>query len=132
MKLDDLPINNNLRRSALLHHHNKTGFRGVYLDRKANKWRAEVYPSKGPKRASKRFATKREAARAYDILALELYGKDAALNFPLNGELKSIFGGLCTHGDTDIYISPKGEKRCRRCNADAARRYKKRVRLEAR
>lgn len=64
------------------------GFKGVFTGTGsvAKPWRAQIgYTPEGGKLVSVplgSFATAEEAARAYDAKARELFGEDAALNFP--------------------------------------------------
>lgn len=57
-------------------------FRGVYWDKKANKWRA-MLSHKGKRYMVGRFHDEITAAKAYDEKALEIVGSNAYLNFPL-------------------------------------------------
>lgn len=64
---------------------NKSGYRGVYLDKDNDNWRAQIGIDRKPFHIGS-FADKDEAARAYDRVAVEHFGRDFAyLNFP--GEL---------------------------------------------
>lgn len=58
----------------------KHGLVGISFDKRRKKWEAAVSPS-GKKIHLGRFATKEEAARAYDSAALHHYGEFARLNF---------------------------------------------------
>src|ERR1017187_6344315 len=112
------------RRAALASHHNKWGFRGVSWDNSHNRFRAEIGNNTTIKRKRLgRFRTVQEAASAYDIAALEMYGDDAALNFPMPEERQTKFGRNCPHGEANIYISPDNQRLCRVCNKAAAARY---------
>lgn len=64
--------------------HNSSGFKGVYLCKQTNRWRAEI---RAHNRAIKigRFDTKFEAAKAYDLAALKYHGEFASLNFGNRG-----------------------------------------------
>ncbi len=110
-------------RALLFSHHNKHGFRGVFWDNKPQLFRAQI-GGRGNRKSLGRFKTAKEAAAEYDKAAIELYGEDAALNFPLHGERKTIFGGRCSHGLADIYVDHAGAKHCRICNKVSAARYK--------
>lgn len=58
-------------------------FKGVTFDKSCGLWRAQIQPG-GRGRTIGRFKTEEEAARAYDDVALELWGDFANLNFPLD------------------------------------------------
>ena len=60
---------------------NTTGFKGIYQKKGASRWRAFISLN-GKQRWIGYFASKEEAARAYDAKAIELYGPYARLNFP--------------------------------------------------
>lgn len=66
-------------------HYNKYRYRGVSLDKRRMKFRARI-----DQRWSGRFDTPEEAARAYDNEARKVYGAEARLNFPADGEKGSI------------------------------------------
>ena len=57
-------------------------YRGVYWDKKASKWRV-MLSHKGKRYTVGRFHDEIAAAKAYDAKALEIIGRDAYLNFPL-------------------------------------------------
>ncbi len=57
-------------------------YRGVHWDKKANKWRV-MLSHKGKRYTVGRFHDEIAAAKAYDAKALEIIGRDAYLNFPL-------------------------------------------------
>jgi len=59
---------------------NNTGFRGVYLDKRINKYEANI--NFNSKQYTKRFESVEKAAEAYDKIALYFYGFDIKLNFP--------------------------------------------------
>ena len=60
----------------------KTGFKGVWRDKRTGRWYATIrYQKKNIYLGA--FDTAEEAARAYDRKALELFGEFARLNFPL-------------------------------------------------
>ena len=67
---------------------NTSGYKGVVYDKRRNKWYAYIgCESKGFR--SKDFDSRKDAAQAYDKLALEKHGDFAKLNFPLReGNLK--------------------------------------------
>jgi hypothetical protein len=133
---DRLPFGTELqlRRSS-----NKTGFRGVYWDDHKHGYMAALgsrqsnnYCRFGP------FLIADEAARAYDKEARHRYGDKAALNFPLEGEVgvsvvqddQTCPNGhnLLDHGYTPSRRANR-KARCRKCNAEAAKRLKQRHRL---
>lgn len=60
-----------------------SGFLGVFWDRRAGKWRAEVKMA-GRSRHVGLFDDPVEAARRRDAVALEAHGEFAALNFPVD------------------------------------------------
>ena len=64
-----------------LYAHNKTGFKGVCVDRRSNqvKYRATIH-HKNKYIALGRFNTAEEAAHAYDVAALKLFGEFANVN----------------------------------------------------
>jgi hypothetical protein len=121
--------NPRIMREVLAHHHNSSGFRGVYFDHDRGRWKAEVRPRRGKRKRSKRYATVEEAAAAYDCLAKDAYGDLAALNFPLKGENKTCFRRVprCQHDKAQFYTSPKGQVNCRHCNRAAVAKYQARL-----
>jgi hypothetical protein len=64
---------------------NRSSYRGVYETSWGGTWFASIQKSH-KKFYLGTFADARSAARAYDQAALQLYGPDAVLNFPLSGE----------------------------------------------
>lgn len=58
---------------------NTSGFKGVSKDKKRNKWVAQTRKEK--QKITSFWNTKEEAAEAYDIAALKLFGEFARLNF---------------------------------------------------
>jgi hypothetical protein len=60
---------------------NKSGYKGSYFDKQANKWRANISIDNKTKYIGL-FDTVEETARAYDKKAKEHYGEFAKLNFP--------------------------------------------------
>lgn len=57
------------------------GYKGVAFHSRDTKWRASIAPN-GIRRGLGTFGTPEEAARAYDIAALQAWGDFAYLNFP--------------------------------------------------
>jgi hypothetical protein len=57
-------------------------FKGVRLEKRAGKWRAQIKINKKYIYLGL-FSDEEEAARAYDLKAQELFGEYAALNFPI-------------------------------------------------
>ena len=53
-------------------------FKGVSFDRERNAWKMQI--KCGPRRVIKRFATEAEAARAYNLAAVDMFGEHARLN----------------------------------------------------
>lgn len=110
---------------------NKHGFVGVWFDKKRRKFRAAI-DRRGSGRKRKYFGsflTAVEAAQAYDAGAIEEYGDEAFLNFPLNGQKQIVKGRRtenCRHGhDLSVtgYFSPDGQFGCRACNLAAVKKY---------
>ncbi|MGW8565640.1 AP2 domain-containing protein [Isoptericola sp. NPDC055881] len=64
--------------------HNTSGFKGVSWRKAKGAWVANI-KLHGRQRYLGAYATREEAARAYDVAALELHGEFARLNFPLEG-----------------------------------------------
>jgi len=73
-----------LRRRAPSFAHSASGFRGVNLNSIGTKWRA-CFQIKGKLSFLGDYATKEEAAAAYDRKAREVLGEQALLNFPQAG-----------------------------------------------
>lgn len=59
---------------------NTSGYKGISWDKSRNLWKSEIRAD-GKRLHLGRFATKEEAARAYDTAARELHGEFALLNF---------------------------------------------------
>lgn len=64
-----------------MHKNNKSGFKGVHLNRKSGKWLVLIRQHKRLTRVGL-FACKIEAAKAYDARARVMFGEFARLNFP--------------------------------------------------
>lgn len=60
---------------------NTSGFKGVSFHKAMGKWRAQI-SLEGRRRHLSYHATVDDAARAYDVAALDLHGEFATLNFP--------------------------------------------------
>lgn len=71
--------------NKVLQSNNTSGFKGVSWNRNAGKWSASI-KKRNRKRHIGLFASREEAARAYDDAARELHGEFARLNFPRPGE----------------------------------------------
>lgn len=68
-------------RNRKRHSNNTSGYTGVYWDASKRKWRAEVRLN-GKNKHAGYFSDVEEAAKARDLLARELHGEFARLNFP--------------------------------------------------
>jgi len=68
-----------------LHKNNTSGYKGVYWEKKANKWHAQIMYNRKCLYLGL-FKDKKEAALAYNKKAVELFGKFACLN-EINHEL---------------------------------------------
>lgn len=60
---------------------NKSGYRGVTFQKDINKWRVRIWKNNKPISGGC-FKNKFDAARAYDLIAKEIFGDFATLNFP--------------------------------------------------
>jgi len=61
-------------------------YKGVYFDKRRNKWQAYITPKpKGERQHLGRFAKEIDAALAYDNAAAKFFGEFARLNFPEEG-----------------------------------------------
>ena len=65
---------------------NKTGYKGVTFDKRRNVWRAKFCINNGGVWFGP-FSTAKEAAIAWDKKSVEVYGKDAVTNFPIENYL---------------------------------------------
>ena len=68
-----------------LQKNNTSGYKGVYFDKKANKWKSQI-KHHGRNIHIGYYFTPEEAAQAYDVKARELHGEFGTYNFPLAGE----------------------------------------------
>lgn len=58
-------------------------YRGVHWDKEKSRWAAQIGgKSRTRQRRLGRYRTEEEAARAYDVAAVEEYGEKAIINFP--------------------------------------------------
>lgn len=75
---------NNRKSNSVLPRHNKSGFRGVCLEKSSKKWCAFIRTADVNRKQTRigRFKTAEEAARAYDQAAKKFHGEFATLNFP--------------------------------------------------
>lgn len=64
-----------------LHSNNRAGFKGVSREKGTQKWRSRIC-HRGTQIYIGLFASKKEAARAYDEMAKKYHGEFAGLNFP--------------------------------------------------
>jgi len=60
---------------------NTSGFKGVHLCKETGKWRAAIHHNNRTIKLG-RFVNKEDAARAYDVAALNFFGEFAKTNFP--------------------------------------------------
>lgn len=67
-----------------IHKNNTSGYRGVTVMKRDNHWYAFIQEGNVKKYLGS-YKDKESAARAYDMAAITLYGKDAILNFPKIG-----------------------------------------------
>ena len=116
---------------------NKHGFRGVEWRENKKKFAAVICGINHRGTFLGYFKTAEDAALAYDKAARLEYGENAFLNFPIQGEKSVIQSrlhqGLCPKGhDLEIHgkINNRGQKFCKRCNADAIKRYYKKKKSE--
>ena len=63
------------------HKDNQSGYKGVYWDQQFNRWRTQIM-NEGKRVHIGRYATKEEAAVAYDKAAIKLHKEFARTNFP--------------------------------------------------
>ncbi len=114
--------------------HNKWGYRGVEKRSGSATFRASISPGgKGSRKQYVRgsFATPKEAALAYDKAARRIYGADAVLNFPNEGEQQVMASrkhdGLCPSGHSLAehgLWSDDGDVHCRVCKRLAVAKVK--------
>lgn len=131
--LDDKSFN---RVSATRISNNRFNFRGVEWASDRNGFRARITPDRNvPGRWLGTFATAEEAAMAYDEAARKIYGPDAHLNFPNEGEKRTMMtryhDGFCGMGHNLQQTgrrSASGKINCRECNRLAQRRCQARRR----
>lgn len=102
-------------------HNNMFGYRGVEWRADRKKFRAKIVDDGGRGRYLGTFDTAAEAATAYDAAAKDAYGDDAFLNFPMNGEKKTVPSmvavGICAHGHSlAVFGRDDGRQiHCREC-----------------
>ncbi len=63
------------------HKNNTSGYKGIYLDKRCNKWAVQIRANRSSPQCMGYFETAEEAARVYDNAAKKLHGKFARLNF---------------------------------------------------
>ena len=73
------------QRNHRLQANNTSGYKGVYFDKQANKWKAQIQHH-GRNNHLGLFLTPEEAGHAYDTKARELFGEYGRYNFPRDGE----------------------------------------------
>jgi len=66
--------------NRLKQRNNKSGYKGVCKHSQCNRWVAQI--KAGPVKWQGLYKTAIEAARAYDVKAMEMHGEFAILNFP--------------------------------------------------
>ena len=74
-----LATHTNNCRNRKIQSNNSSGFKGIFWDNAKKRWRAELY-SQGKGYRSKRFRDPRDAANAYDWLAIKHFGPFAKTN----------------------------------------------------
>lgn len=84
LRLVDRRMNNANRRKS---RGKSSPFKGVSLNRQTGRWEAYV-----AQRHLGRFPTEAVAARAHDVVAVEMYGDHALTNFPIPGSKHWLFG----------------------------------------
>lgn len=133
-------MNQHVRNSGHKLVNNQTGYKGVEYRAKKGKYTARIQDNpQGGKRG--KFlgwhSTAEAAALAYDAAAIEVWGENAYLNFPSDGQKATTKKetGKCINGHSTAEfekVNSRGQRICKRCNADAcARAYRRRVEKNA-
>jgi hypothetical protein len=91
----------------------KTQYLGVYYNQKENITVRVIMPDGNYKQVNGKYKTLRAAARAYDKYMIEIYGKDAVVNFPnkWNGQLHGSKKKKQDQSQTTEDAAPQGEVR---------------------
>jgi hypothetical protein len=91
----------------------KTQYLGVYYNQKENITVRVIMPDGNYKQVNGKYKTLRAAARAYDKYMIEIYGKDAVVNFPnkWNGQLHGSKKKKQDQSQTTEDAAPSGEVR---------------------
>lgn len=71
--------------NSRLYKNSKSPYRGITFRARQNKWQAQIHfgGKNGGVKALGMFDTAEEAARSFDLAAIEMFGEFARLNFPL-------------------------------------------------